>query len=68
MQDALITYGPLGIWVAVSVWRERTLVQYFEAERKRFDRERTQWLSVLGRKNVISDRTIMEITDDKRPD
>ena len=70
MNDLLLTYGPLGIWVAFSIVRERWLLRKieeltlrFEAERRRWDIERTKWMVVLGRKGVVSDRTIMDITE-----
>ena len=70
MNDLLLTYGPLGIWVALSIVRERWLLRKieelnlrFEAERRRWDSERTKWMVVLGRKGVVSDRTIMDITE-----
>ena len=70
MNDLLLTYGPLGIWVAFSIVRERWLLKKieeltlrFEAERRRWDIERTKWMVVLGRKGVVSDRTIMDITE-----
>ena len=70
MNDLLLTYGPLGIWVAFSIVRERWLLKKIEeltlrveAERRRWDIERTKWMVVLGRKGVVSDRTIMDITE-----
>ena len=71
MLEALTTYGPLGIWVAFSVVRERALIRRmddmasrFESDRIRWNRERMRWMSILGRRGVVSEKTIMEITDD----
>ena len=70
IEDLLVSYGPLGLWVCVSIWERKNLVRrldknsvQFEEERRRWHRERTKWLTILGRKGVISDRTIMEVTE-----
>ena len=68
MEDLLVSYGPLGIWVCVSIWQMRLLIQRMDhmagrhaEERRRWDRERAKWLTTLGRK--LSDHTIMENTE-----
>ena len=70
--DALTVYGPLGIWVAFSVVRERWLLKKmeelsmrFENERRRWDSERIRWMRVLGRKGIIGDETVLDITSDR---
>ena len=71
LAQTLTTYGPLGVWVAYSIVRERWLLKKmeelslrFESERARWDRERIKWLTILGRKGVVSDATIYEVTKD----
>ena len=61
----LTTYGPLGIWVAFSVVRERWLLGKLDEmqkeqiiERNKWNSERMRWLAVLGRKLELSDHTI----------
>jgi hypothetical protein len=68
----LTTYGPLGIWVAFSIFRERWLLSKIDdiqetqsAERVRWNRERMRWLTVLGRKLEISDHTISQVIQDE---
>ena len=69
---ALTTYGPLGIWVAFSIVRERWLLgkldQMQEAqgkERVRWNKERVRWLTVLGRKLELTDNTISNVMQDE---
>jgi len=69
---ALTTYGPLGIWVAFSIVRERWLLgkldQMQEAqasERVRWNKERMRWLTVLGRKLELTDNTITGVMQDE---
>lgn len=67
----LSEYSVLGAWVIYSIIRERFLLKKmeelslrFDAERRRWDNERSKWLTTLGRK--VSDKTIFEVTDDRR--
>ena len=69
---ALTTYGPLGIWVAFSIVRERWLLgkldEMHEAqgkERVRWNKERMRWLTVLGRKLDLTDNTITGVMQDE---
>ena len=55
-----LTYGPLGAWVAVSIYQSKKAADTFEEERRRWDQERSMWLKTLGRR--LSDRTIDEVT------
>ena len=63
--QTLIDYGVLGCWVIYSIIRERFLLKKmeelslrFDEERKRWNSERSKWLTTLGRK--MSDYTIDE--------
>jgi len=67
--NILVDYGVLGVWVVINMIRERNLVQRMDdqeqrhrAERITWDRERTRWHRILGRK--LSDNTFMEVQDD----
>ena len=67
--NILVDYGVLGVWVVISIIRERNLVQRMDdqeqrhrAERITWDRERTRWHRILGRK--LSDNTFMEVRED----
>jgi len=67
--EILSAYGPLGVWVAFSVIRERWLLDKmeelslrFDNERRHWNNERMRWISVLGRKLELSDDTITSIT------
>jgi len=69
---ALTTYGPLGIWVAFSVVRERWLLGKLDEmqrdqikERVGWNKERMRWLAVLGRKLELSDHTITGVMQDE---
>jgi hypothetical protein len=69
---ALTTYGPLGIWVAFSVVRERWLLGKLDEmqreqvkERIEWNKERMRWLTVLGRKLALSDHTISGVMQDE---
>lgn len=68
---ALTTYGPLGVWVAFSVVRERWLLAKLDEmqreqiiERNKWNSERMRWLTVLGRKLELSDHTITGVMQD----
>ena len=69
---ALTTYGPLGVWVAFSIVRERWLLGKLDemqadqaAERVRWNKERVRWLTVLGRKLELTDNTISNVMQDE---
>tara|TARA_R110000824_G_scaffold136483_1_gene300140 strand:- start:100 stop:330 length:231 start_codon:yes stop_codon:yes gene_type:complete len=69
---ALTTYGPLGVWVAFSIVRERWLLGKLDEiqkeqvkERVAWNRERMRWLTVLGRKLELSDHTITNVIQDE---
>ena len=69
---ALTTYGPLGIWVAFSVVRERWLLGKLDEmpraqllERTKWHSERMRWLTVLGRKLELTDHTISGVMHDE---
>ena len=69
---ALTTYGPLGIWVAFSIVRERWLLGKLDemqadqaSERVRWNKERMRWLTVLGRKLDLTDNTITGVMQDE---
>ena len=65
--EAALHWGPLGAWVAWSIYREKQTAAAFQREREEWARERVKWLSTLGRK--LTDRTILETTDsDRGPD
>ena len=69
---ALTTYGPLGIWVAFSIVRERWLLGKLDEmqnaqvkERVAWNKERMRWLTVLGRKLELTDHTITNVMQDE---
>ena len=69
---ALTTYGPLGIWVAFSIVRERWLLGKLDEmqnaqvkERVAWNKERMRGLTVLGRKLELTDHTITNVMQDE---
>ena len=72
LATALTQYGPLGVWVAFSVVRERWLLGKLDElqqdqikERVAWNKERMRWLTVLGRKLELSDHTITGVMQDE---
>ncbi len=72
ISELFTTYGPLGVWVAYSVVRERWMMAKmeelslrFDTERNNWHKERMRWVNILGRKGIVSADTVMEITEDR---